>query len=202
MKNIKIELLNYTPMTTLLKAVAMPYKNEKASMTLAEKVCKVLKHESVSEHVYMSFLIDGVSRLELQEHMRHRLTSTTCESTRFTLSKIIDSLNIDNYVIPEYIKSKWQSKEDYNMFVENLKTVYSICNTNIFNMLQNNYPMDYVKYALPEGYRTRFVWTLNMRTLNNFLDLRDSNTAHFEIKHVAKLIKSVLKNTYMEKLLH
>lgn len=208
MKKIKVELLNYTPMTTLLKAVAMPYKNEKASMNLAEKVCKVLKHESVSEHVYMSFLIEGISRLELQEHMRHRLSSTTCESTRFTLDKIVDSLNIDNYTLPEFIEEKWDlkngisPKDNYNEFIEDLTQLYKHNNNIISMMLDKKYPMDYVKYAVPEGYKTRFVWTINIRALNNFLDLRDSKTAHFEIRYVAKLIKEALKNTYIERLLH
>jgi flavin-dependent thymidylate synthase len=231
MKNIKVELLHYTPMTVLLKALSMPYKNEKVDMSLAEKVCKVLKHESVAEHVYMNFLIDGVSRAELQEHMRHRISSTTCESTRYTLQELLETLNdLDNdkdffekcdffnynvfdhyFVTPEYVESKWKDVKlidgvdnQYQMylkFIDGLNYLYEAHSDFMQRWYNLGVKNDYLKYALQEGYRTRFVWTLNVRSLNNFLSLRDSKNAHFEIAYVAGLIRETLKNTFIERIL-
>lgn len=210
MNNIKVELLSYTPVSTLLKALSMPYKKEAVDLSLAQKVINVLKHESVSEHVVMSFIIDGVSRAELQEHMRHRITSTTCESTRYTLQKLVEELQedvvidrfIDKYfVIPEYIESDWILQEQYQRFVKELEEMYEIFVMKADYWKEEGIKNDYIKYALPEGYRTRFVWTINLRSLKNFLNLRIANNAHFEIRHVAELIISSLKNTYINNLI-
>lgn len=218
MKNIKVELLHYTPMPVLLKALSMPYKKECADLTLAQKVINVLKHESVSEHVNMNFFIDGVSRMELQEHMRHRITSTTCESTRYTLQAILDSLmeedHVANYIIDQYFVTPCMNKEEdwvdllfhesetnYNLFIFDLQQCYSSFVLMFEKWKAYGLKNDYLKYALPEGYRTRFVWSLNLRSLKNFLNLRDSANAHFEIRHVSKLIKETFTNTYIEKLL-
>ena len=205
MNRIKVELLHYTPITILLKALEQPYMNENVNITLAERVITVLKHESVSEHVNMNFLISGVSRLELQEHMRHRLSSTTCRSTRFTLNKLIESIDDigENFVIPSYVESDWQSKKDYDKFVGLLEDWYTkfivISNHCREQLTAKN---DYIKYLVPEGLRTQFVWSLNVRTLNNFLKLRLDKTAHFEIRYVAGLIRDSLKNTYIERILN
>jgi thymidylate synthase (FAD) len=208
MNKLKVELLSYTPVTTLLKALSMPYKKETSDLTLAQKVINVLKHESVSEHISMSFLIDGISRAELQEHMRHRIASTTCESTRYTLQKLVEDLNnpedekmdtfINRYfVIPEYIEEHWNHQTDYFKFIQELRDCYELFVAHLDNWVDHGVKNDYIKYALPEGYRTRFVWTINIRSLKNFLNLRLANNAHFEIRNVAAQILDVLKNTYI-----
>lgn len=55
MDKIKVKLLHYTPILVLIEALKMPYKNEKADLSLAEKVIKVKKHESVAEHMFLQF---------------------------------------------------------------------------------------------------------------------------------------------------
>lgn len=220
MDKINVKLLNYTPILVLIEALKMPYKNEKADLSLAEKVIKVKKHESVAEHITMNFLIDGSSRLELQEHMRHRLASTTCESTRYTLQCLVESLEntftnkddmmdaIDEYFVqPMFVDSKWDLKNgqepvhNYNMFCSNLDDLYSYAIKFIKEWKDFGVENDYLKYGIPEGYRTRFVWTLNLRVLKNFFNLRIAPSAHFEINHVANLIRQTLKNTYIETLI-
>jgi len=213
MNRISVKLLHYTPMLVLLKALTMPYKNKKADLTLAEKVLNAMKHESVGEHVYISFLIDGVSRSELQEHMRHRIASTTCESTRFTLQKLLDDFNSENdekmndfidryFVIPEFIPDKWQSHNHYFRFIQELRECYEMFVKKLDYWKDEKVDNDYIKFALPEGYRTRFVWTINLRSLNNFIKLRSAPNAHFEIQSVANKILNVLKNTYVERLVN
>lgn len=54
---------------------------------------------------------------------------------------------------------------------------------------------DYSKYNICEALRTNVFWTINLRSLRNFLNLRDSDKAHMEIRHVAKGIKALIKNT-------
>ena len=52
--------------------------------------------------------------------------------------------------------------------------------------------MDKIKYALPECYKTELVWTINLRSLRNFLKLRLSLKAHQEIRKLAYEIYTYL----------
>ena len=47
-------------------------------------------HESVLEHINLTYSIKGISRALLQELARHRHISLSVESTRHTLKKILD----------------------------------------------------------------------------------------------------------------
>jgi thymidylate synthase ThyX len=73
MDRIKVNLLNITGLEAAHLAVQKPYgKKVKDPKKLLHKVAKIMKHESVLEHIIFQFDVTGTSRLELQEHMRHR----------------------------------------------------------------------------------------------------------------------------------
>ena len=55
----------------------------------------------------------------------------------------------------------------------------------IRRFLQEGASNDIVKYMLPEAYKTSLVWTINMRSLQNFLRLRTSTAALPEIRELA-----------------
>jgi thymidylate synthase (FAD) len=200
-KNIRVELLHYTPMPVLLKALEQPYQNDSVTLTLAKRVINVLKHESVSEHVTMNFLISGVSRLELQEHMRHRISSSTVQSTRFTLNKMNVAKYSDYFVLPDYIESDWIDKAEYDKYIIRLQAHYLSFVYSLSEMVDAGIRNDYLKYFVPEGLKTQFVWTINLRALKNFIALRQSKNAHFEIRSVAEKIVNSLANTYVKNLL-
>jgi thymidylate synthase (FAD) len=44
---------------------------------------------------------------------------------------------------------------------------------------------DKTKYCMPEAYKTSLVWTINARSLQNFLALRTSKAALWEIRDIA-----------------
>ena len=51
--------------------------------------------------------------------------------------------------------------------------------------LKNGTSNDVIKYMLPECFKTRLVWTINARSLQNFLSLRTSKSALAEIRELA-----------------
>ena len=51
---------------------------------------------------------------------------------------------------------------------------------------------DISKYNVGESYRTQLTWTINMRSLQNFLSLRTDKKALPEIQHLAHLIYAQL----------
>lgn len=213
MKNLNIELLHYTPINVPIKAVSMPYKKDNANPDLLKKVIKVLKHESVAEHINISFFIDGVSRSELQDHMRHRIASTTCESTRYTLRDILNELNKlsenkygdileDYFVTPILPEAKTKADHLNNCyFMEKLRHLQQLSIEYMKELKGCGFSSDHLKSFLLESYKTRFVWTINLRSLKNFLHLRDAENAHFEISNVARTIKESLRDTYIWELL-
>lgn len=214
MDKIKVELLHITPMETIANAIANPYNKDKFREN-PEQTLKTIKniclnnngterHGSVLEHIVTQWEIIGSSRLELQEHMRHRMASPTVKSTRYTLNSFTEQyINYEDYfVYPP--KEIFADDNAYKIFIETYND--SICNFITYYQCYSSkkhverFP-DIIKYMIPEGLRTRFTWTINLRSLLNFIRLREDKNAHFEIRHIAKLIKEKLNETYVKELL-
>lgn len=203
MKNIRVEIIEMSTPTPIIEAMKMPYGTEKIDMKLIKKICMgetrfSEKHGSVLEHINISWRITGSSRLELQEHMRHRHASPTVQSARFTLLKSLD-FNGEVEDIEEYfVFPKGLSVGEYNM----LRGFYEQSLLTMRYMHRKyGWDNDKLKYLLPEGFRTKFVWTTNMRQMLNFFRLRLESDAHFEIRHIAELMLDELERTWVGELL-
>ena len=84
----------------------------------------------------------------------------------------------------------------------------SVVDVLIRKLLVAGTPVDIAKYALPECYKTELTWTINARSLQNFLTLRSDKSALWEIRDLAKeiykatpdnhkyLFKSYIKETH------
>ena len=57
---------------------------------------------------------------------------------------------------------------------------------NVRRMVQEGKPNDVSKYCMPECFKTSLVMTINARSLQNFLELRSSKHALWEIQLLAK----------------
>ena len=51
---------------------------------------------------------------------------------------------------------------------------------------------DFAKYAMPECYKTELAWSINARSLQNFLSLRTAKSALWEIRALARAIYGAL----------
>ena len=51
-----------------------------------------------------------------------------------------------------------------------------------------NISNDLAKFAMPESYKTELTWSINARSLQNFLSLRSSKSALWEIRKLALAI--------------
>lgn len=207
MEAATVNLLHYTPMTVLLKSLEKPYKNDTADLTLAERVINVLKHESVAEHITLNFEIFGISRLCLQELVRHRIASLTVESTRYTLNKMLEDVefaSVGTVEVDKYFNIPNLDKKNLDLTEEFYNDVADVIELSVSKMVKwknRDLKQDYLKSFLLECYKTNLVWTINLRSLKNFLKLRMSNSAHFEIRELAYHIYKMLMNTYIGKLI-
>lgn len=184
---MKVQLLNKPDISIIIEATRTCYDSMSKSDNLGDKDLALLKkiidskHESVLEHMVFTFKITDISRACLQELARHRIASYSVKSTRYTLKELRDTPDneLEKFLI-EDIEPIVKSSA-----IDSLKKIKMMLN-------MSNPDMDKIKYALPECYKTELVWTINLRSLRNFLKLRLSLKAHQEIRKLATIIYSCL----------
>ena len=67
---------------------------------------------------------------------------------------------------------------------------------NLRQILNQNTSLDIAKYCLPESYKTELSWSINARSLQNFITLRSSKSALWEIRNLANAIYNTLPNEH------
>lgn len=192
---MKVTLLNHTPLEVADIAICKCYGNkphEDTSKVQARinRVANVSKHASTIEHLTYSFDIDGISRACLQELARHRIASYTVKSSRYTLQElkkeslwIKEAYDWDYGVISKFcVLTENELINDY--IAHSLNNLQIVLNESIAN--------DLAKYCMPEAYKTSLVMTINARSLQNFLELRSSKHALWEIQNLAKAMYEVI----------
>ena len=188
---MKVKLLNATPLKIVIKAIRRCY--DSCGDDLGKKDLKLLKsiikngHTSTIEHIVFTFDIQGISRAALQELARHRIASLSVESTRYTLKKL---KNID---------TREFRYEDYLVETGNpiVDTYSRVGLDRTISCLEDNIKNDLTKYTLPESYKTSLIWTINARSLRNFLELRSSSKALWELRALSTQIIDSLPEEYL-----
>ncbi|TLE16260.1 FAD-dependent thymidylate synthase [Helicobacter apodemus] len=152
---------------------------------LIDRVGNKFKHASTLEHLYYTFYIQGISRATLQELARHRIASLSVKSSRYTLKELKNEasfLPIDS--------NNLKRAEKFLVFTSNAlvdeASVFAL--ENLRNLLLQNISNDLAKFAMPESYKTELTWSINARSLQNFLSLRSSKSALWEIRKLALAI--------------
>ena len=128
-------------------------------------------HESILEHITLTYSVKGISRACLQEFARHRHISLSVESTRHTLRKILDddfALDALHDVIP------YKYHPELHRFIN-----FAHDNTGIT-------ANDELKYYLPEFWPTNLILTANIRALRHIIALRTAPAALKEFRDLAR----------------
>ena len=184
-----VKLLNYTPLWICSNAIRTCWQSfdkgdngGEIDLALIDRVGNKLKHASTLEHLFYNFYIKGISRACLQELARHRIASLSVKSTRYTLKELKNE--------SEFKPNDFENASRYivltsNEFVDNA-SINAL--ENLRQILNQNTSLDIAKYCLPESYKTELSWSINARSLQNFLNLRSSKSALWEIRNLANLI--------------
>lgn len=184
---MQVSLLHNTPLTVCSNAIRTCWQSFDKSdnggekdRDLIDRVGNKFKHASTLEHLAYNFYIKGISRACLQELARHRMTSLSVKSTRYTLKELKDSGDID------YAK--------FLVFTgnETVDDASKVALDNLQKILQSGVSNDIAKYCLPESYKTELTWSINARSLQNFLHLRSSKDALWEIRNLANTVLDAL----------
>ena len=157
---------------------------------LIDRVGNKFKHASTLEHLVYTYYIQGISRALLQELSRHRIASLSVKSTRYTLKELKAE---EVFTCKDSDRAK-----KYLVFTDNtLVDEMSIkALENLRLVLKEGESNDKAKYCLPESYKTELTWTINARSLQNFISLRSSKSALWEIRDLAKALYEILPSDH------
>jgi thymidylate synthase (FAD) len=184
---MKITLLHHTPLTVCSHAIRTCWQSFDKSddggekdLALIDRVGNKFKHASTLEHIAYNFYVQGISRACLQELARHRMASLSVKSTRYTLKELkeCDAINYKKFLVftgNEMVDSASKTALD-----------------NLQKVLKEGISNDIAKYCLPESYKTELTWSINARSLQNFLHLRTSKDALWEIRNLANAVYQAL----------
>jgi len=210
--------------------------NHIESSKLLESLAWVHHHHSVLELANLTFLVKGTSRGVLQEHARHRLQSLTVQSTRYTMSPIINAFNacdtfkkfkeivsnigflvvggfakdIEIKQLYEKLEAQFTEIGDYEFLniscskeqKEILMDGDSHSHRNIFSKLQKAKQKrnvgDSFKWIVTDNWKVDLVFNMNLRNLKNYLELRDSGAAYFQMRWLAQAVKEATPIKYLK----
>ena len=173
---------------------------------LINRVGNKFKHSSTLEHLTYTFYISDVSRALLQELARHRMASPSVKSTRYTLKELKNEISFTDNLSMIELKEKYTNKNEvykdkhmvraskYIVFTDILAVDFSsiVALENLRLMLIDGIANDKAKYCLPESNKTELTWTINARSLQNFIGLRSTKAALWEIRNLANKLFEIL----------
>ena len=163
---------------------------------LIDRVGNKNSHSSTLEHLNYSFDVAGISRACLQEVARHRIGSFSVKSSRYTLKELKDT---EPFFLDGKGKFDVEAVEKFVRLTGNpsVDEAIVIALTNLRTAIKNGTGNDIAKYALPEAFLTSLVWTINLRSLGNFLKLRLNKAALWEIQDLACLMVRAMPKDHL-----
>ena len=183
---VEVELLNWSGRESV-KIVANACRITASELDHADdrKIIDMLvenDYTSAIEHIWFTFKI-RCSIVCQRELLEHRIASHTTRSTRYCDENLKES-----FVIPCELR-----EEDLYALDELLERIQKT-----YEDFKEKYGREYSRYLLPLGLQTEFVWTINARSLVNFLGLRLCIRAAPEIRELAKKIHEIVKELVPE----
>lgn len=167
----------------------LPNKNTFSNSAYVRNIIN-LGHESVLEHVSVTFYVEGVSRNLSHELIRHRHLSFSELSQRYVDMKDSNFVNPPalrtDSTPPLYPMGDSAETADYE------ETVASL----IDKGKTRKQAREAARAFLPSGMETKFVVTGNLRAWRDVLKKRDSEFADAEMQLLAREIKRQLSSEY------
>lgn len=168
------------------------------------------KHATPFEHSVFKFYIK-CPIFVAREWMRHRWSSFNEMSMRYHVPQNIEFFLPEKESIRKqvgkpgaYTFEKFETESEqsaaYAVVIQRLNKVYKEAEEAYRSMLKYGVAKEVARSVLPVGQYTEFIWTVNARSLMNFLSLRNDPNAQREIREYAGIIENifseVLPSTY------
>lgn len=164
------------------------------------------RHGTPFEHVVFTFYVK-CPIFVMREWIRHRIGSFNEISGRYkTLAaeyyipevfRIKGSSNKQGSILPDddWLETHgWMDAEDFNQeMVEDLTIAYDKAYDSYQSLLAEGIANEIARVVLPVGIYTQFWWTVNLRSLLNFMSLRSAENAQWEIQQYSKALEDIVK---------
>lgn len=183
---MKISLIANTPNpeTTISHAARICYDSEPKDLEGERKFIRGLikaGHTATIEHASATFLIQDVSRVLTHELVRHRLFSFCQRSQRYVKE------NEPSYIIPDVLNDNELTSEmqqAYQIYIDAMDKAWDAYK----KLLDLGLKAEDARFVLPNACSTEITVSGNFREWRNFLILRLSTRAQWEIRKAANII--------------
>lgn len=155
------------------------------------------KHATPLEHSVFKFRIKAPIFVT-REWMRHRWSSFNEMSMRYYQPEVID------YYTPSYNNIRKQvgkpgaykfeeieDPETKDLFYSVFQKAILEADTAYYKLIEAGVAKEIARCVLPVTQYTEFIWTVNARSLINFISLRNDSNAQYEINEYAKIIENI-----------
>jgi thymidylate synthase (FAD) len=156
-------------------------------MSDGEIVRMIVENDYMSaiEHISFTFDISEMSIAASREFLEHRISSHTGRSTRYNEEEGF------GYYIPKEIKNNPEALSEFKGIMESANQAY-------MKLKDLGVKREGRRYVLPMAMHCRYLWTVNARSLINFLGLRLCVRAAPELRELAKKLHSTASEIYPE----
>ncbi len=152
-------------------------------------------HESPFEHIVFTFRIKA-PMFVARQWFRHRISSFNEISGRYSVIK-------HEFYYPETLRIQDTVNKQGSLFgmekalqntgIEKIKKQTEDCYNTYEELLASGVAKEMARMVLPVNIYTQWFWTINVRSLMNFLNLRADSHAQYEIQEYARIIADIFR---------
>lgn len=152
------------------------------------------KHETPFEHSVFQFHI-SCPLFVARQWFRHRIASYNERSGRYVEYE-------DEFYLPERLRLQAKSNKQASEFgeipderglIQMIQETYDLVYERYKKLLAAGIARELARTILPLSLYTQFYWTINARSLMNFINLRADAGAQWEIRQYAEAIAQIFK---------
>ena len=160
-----------------------------------------LGHETPFEQQIFRFKIVGIPIYIGEQLLRHRIASPLKRSFRYTsIMKGVEKVDWDEpnhintifHVPPEFLDLKDSKIKNKDQLLAEIIRSFKESVMLYQKLVSRGLRKEAARAVLPWGTRTSLYWTVNMRSLMNFMKLRLQPAAQWEMRELARAIARIL----------
>ena len=146
-------------------------------------------HQSIAEHVYFTFAIEGISRACSHQLVRHRAGIVFSQQSQRYVEIKEDVFNLLRWEEVKPVLDKYFTDVNTSNWQE-----YLDCLKHYLHHIQMGMKAEDARQVLPNATKTNITMSLNYRELIHICNLRLCTRAQLEIRNLFKLIKEEVEN--------
>ena len=190
---MKVTLVNYAQQGEYLAHLGAAICVDKLDNPTEKGMLSAINsgHDSILEHLPLTFLVEDISRACSHQLVRHRIASYSQMSQRYAKVKtrgekwFITPMSI----VTHRIEGNYTLNSKYQNLMVHIAELYN-------EMREAGIPNEDARMILPNACSTSIMVSMNARSLVEAATLRTCNRAQWEIRQMFKLMRDSIKDVY------